>query len=592
MNENEYSDEFLKRAIEPKQIEALIAELAKVDRAGRRGVELELHDWTKSLLPLLRTVQDIANQDLNKYWRIINFLSTKEFFVDPIQHHKTEGVFNVLTLLPQTKADFILGEIEDITPEQLQDLQFNLLNKDKCAFIQSLRRTKYESIINQCWVIGLFAGIQCYMNQEEEKRNEILNLIFKKGLVSNVEVDITDAVHNRMVDLHHFFMMRYAMFKRPCDGSLANVFLALALSFNYESFDYFLVLMHTIGIKVYDCVVWLFLEYKDGLLAEDSDAIYSVLHNDSPKEFDLLLDEYIVCDTQEEVKFYENKYFSLLDVNQHSRVYSYFGEEDLSGNHKMFLLPIRQDLSCYQLDFLSISQSLMLDAQISCEHAIPRNILAESQKQSENTCPKNNSSDVQLPNEILTNGQNSTQQPEPEQESSCVNNQTIPDVLSPAQNKKINDFEIRPTYFDEKQKYTNFQLLHCVIKNEKFKGIEPEKRAKDFESLVKLLARNLCIYPSNKVMKSCAYALTGIGFKSPFEPIPVYWNHKKVDILLFICQKLYNSGEKSAMTDFKTAVDVFHVRKEFENIKNPSLEGSKVNDTGFGKKFNEIYPEL
>lgn len=184
------------------------------------------------------------------------------------------------------------------------------------------------------------------------------------------------------------------------------------------------------------------------------------------------------------------------------------------------------------------------------------------------------------------------QQPEPEQESSCVNNQTIPDVLSPAQNKEINDFEIRPTYFDEKQKYTNFQFPHCVIKNEKFKGIEPEKRAKDFESLIKLLAKNLCIYPSKDMMKLCAYALTGIGFKSPFELIPVYWNHKKVDILLFICQKLYNSGEKSAMTDFKTAVDVFHVRKEFENIKNPSLEGSKVNDTGFGKKFNEIYPEL
>ena len=179
----------------------------------------------------------------------------------------------------------------------------------------------------------------------------------------------------------------------------------------------------------------------------------------------------------------------------------------------------------------------------------------------------------------------------PEKEPSCVNDQIIPDLLTKEQKDMIKDFTIRETYFDGNQEDDHSQFPHCVIKNEKLNGIDAKERAKRFEALIKLLARSHCICPSNEVMKSCAFALTGIGFKA-LEPKPVYWNPEKVDILLFVCQKFYNSGERSATTDFKTALEVFHVSENSQKLSNKSAEGSKVNDAYFGKDFNKIYPEL
>lgn len=183
-------------------------------------------------------------------------------------------------------------------------------------------------------------------------------------------------------------------------------------------------------------------------------------------------------------------------------------------------------------------------------------------------------------------------QSEPEQLSPADFNQVIPDSLTTKQLKLILEFEIGKKYFTRKKR--SYEQPHCTLLNEKFNKMADEDKANRFERLMKLLANERCIYPSVKVMRSCAYAMTGFGFNNPFEPVPVFWNPKKVDELFYICQRFYNKrgDAKTPMSNFKNPAEVFHVLKEYQEAPNRSQSGSKVDTDDFGKDFKKIFPEL
>jgi hypothetical protein len=185
-------------------------------------------------------------------------------------------------------------------------------------------------------------------------------------------------------------------------------------------------------------------------------------------------------------------------------------------------------------------------------------------------------------------------QSEPEQLSPADFNQVIPDSLTTEHKKIIKEFEIGKRYFTEKNKNRSYELRHCTIINEGFNSMADEDKANRFKRLIQLVARKRFIYPSTRVMRSCAYAMTGYGFNNPFEPVPVFWNPKKVDELFYICQRFYNKrgDAKTPMSNFKNPAEVFHVIKEYQEISNRSQSASRVDTDDFGKDFKEIFPEL
>lgn len=185
-------------------------------------------------------------------------------------------------------------------------------------------------------------------------------------------------------------------------------------------------------------------------------------------------------------------------------------------------------------------------------------------------------------------------QSEPEQLSPADFNQVIPDSLTTEHKKIIKEFEIGKRYFTEKNKNRSYELRHCTIINEGFNSMADEDKANRFKRLIQLVASKRFIYPSTRVMRSCAYAMTGYGFNNPFEPVPVFWNPKKVDELFYICQRFYNKrgDAKTPMSNFKNPAEVFHVIKEYQEISNRSQSASKVDTDDFGKDFKEIFPEL
>lgn len=175
-----------------------------------------------------------------------------------------------------------------------------------------------------------------------------------------------------------------------------------------------------------------------------------------------------------------------------------------------------------------------------------------------------------------------------QKETAADYGQIIPSELSEEQNKIIGDFDIWHTYFYKDSKQSED---HCTITNEKFNAIEADKRAKNLEAFIKLLAREYCIAPDKGTMKSCAYAFTGIDFIAyrGFHVQPVFWNKEKVDILLFICTKFFKKGKKA---DFVKAVKVFHVEDVYEAMQNPSKVADEFNRPKFLKEFQKIFGEL
>lgn len=178
------------------------------------------------------------------------------------------------------------------------------------------------------------------------------------------------------------------------------------------------------------------------------------------------------------------------------------------------------------------------------------------------------------------------EEPQPEQLSAADYNQEIPKKRTGKQKDIIRFFFIKDTYFevdpDESPEY-------CTIVNEKFKKIDKVERAMKFKAFIKLLARHSCIAPVNVVMQSCAYDFTGIGFRKPYEHVPVFWNKEKVDVLLFICTKFF---KKSKNADYVKAVRIFHVKEVYEDMQNPSKVAEDFNDPKFLKEFQEIFGEL
>ena len=186
-------------------------------------------------------------------------------------------------------------------------------------------------------------------------------------------------------------------------------------------------------------------------------------------------------------------------------------------------------------------------------------------------------------------GETIPQEPQPEQSSAADSNQTPRRSGERIHSKEIDDFEIRPNYFIEKKKSGKPKDSddHCTITNENFYKIDAETRAKKFEDFIKLLARTGCIDPDKTTMKSCAYAFTGIGFSSyrGFHVQPVYWHTDKVDILLFICTKLFKKNKKN--TNFAKALEVFHV-----TAKNCTNRAESIIGTEFDDDFTKIFGKL
>ncbi len=90
----------------------------------------------------------------------------------------------------------------------------------------------------------------------------MLNKAYEKGLVFSAEQNIIDVIYNKIADCHNHFYCKYDSDKRYLDGVIANILLAIALTLRQESYDYFLVYMRKIGLKIYYWAAWLFLEGK------------------------------------------------------------------------------------------------------------------------------------------------------------------------------------------------------------------------------------------------------------------------------------------------------------------------------------------
>lgn len=180
----------------------------------------------------------------------------------------------------------------------------------------------------------------------------------------------------------------------------------------------------------------------------------------------------------------------------------------------------------------------------------------------------------------------STALEEPSCETAADYDQEIPEELNEKQKDIIKNFYIRDKYFEVTP---NKSPNYCTIVNNKFNNLDKVERAKKFKAFIKLLARQHCIAPINVVMQSCAYDFTGIGFEKPYEHVPVFWNKKKVDTLLFICTKFF---KKVKNADFVKAVKVFHVQEIYKAMQNPSKVAAEFNCPEFLQEFHNIFGEL
>ena len=563
-------------------VDAFIEELSKVDRAGREGVEMKLSYWIKTIFPLLKTVHDIVNDDLNKYWQMLSFLSTMNAFMESVQRYKTEELFYVLSKLPQNKADFILGKIDDTTSTQLAELQLLLSKKEKDGFIQALRQTKYESICSQCWVLRYYYHLKSCLKFEEKNRKELLNKAYEKGFVSCAEQNIIDVIYNKIVDCHNYFYCKYDSDKRYLDGVIANILLAIALTLRQESYDFFLVYMHKIGLKIYYCVAWLFLERKDKLSGKDYDAICTILHDSHPLDYSYVSKDYFKCDNPAELDEFKRRYCEILDINNHDTTYSFFCNEEFSGEYSFYKMPQLDISARYELGIRGSIWHDIMEGYLDVSYAIPEKELINAQRQLENAQSFNGKCILLPYNQDYD--EPSLEEPQPEQLSAADSNQTPPRSGKRIHSKEIDDFDISPNYFNNPPKDSDD---HCKITNEEFYKIDTEKRAKNLEDFIKLLARTGCIDPDKTTMKSCAYAFTGIGFSSyrGFHVQPVYWHTDKVDILLFICTKLFKKNKKN--TNFAKALEVFHV-----TAKNCTNRAESIIGTEFDVDFTKIFGKL
>ena len=162
-------------------------------------------------------------------------------------------------------------------------------------------------------------------------------------------------------------------------------------------------------------------------------------------------------------------------------------------------------------------------------------------------------------------------------------------LLSEDEKKVVHNFRIWETYFSKPQEKNLYGIKgYDGINNEKFFQGSDEEKAKKLRRFIRLLARTRCIEPTQQEMQSCAYAFTGRCFRRPFKPTDVYWKSDKFEILLYICKRFFKKEKNGS---YIPAVDVFHVREEYEKCDNPSLVADKVESTypDFHKEFKKIY---
>lgn len=167
--------------------------------------------------------------------------------------------------------------------------------------------------------------------------------------------------------------------------------------------------------------------------------------------------------------------------------------------------------------------------------------------------------------------------------------QSTPTKLSSEEEKVVRNFRIWETYFSKPKEKNLYGIIgYDGINNEKFFQGSDEEKAKKLRRFIKLLARTRCIEPTKQDMKSCTYAFTGRRFSKPFKPTDVHWKPDKFEILLYICKRFF---KKEKNCSYIPAVDVFHVREEYEKCDNPSSFADKVESTypDFHKEFKKIY---
>ena len=167
--------------------------------------------------------------------------------------------------------------------------------------------------------------------------------------------------------------------------------------------------------------------------------------------------------------------------------------------------------------------------------------------------------------------------------------------LSAEEEEVVKNFDIRKTFFSTPKgrgmkKEWKYDIPHCTITNEKFSQWSDKEKAEKLEQLIKLLARRRCIEPTDIEMKSCAYAFTGIGFRSPFNPIEVHWKPEEFKILLYICKRFFKPIKNC---NFIPAVDIFHVREEYDKCyPNQSSVADEVEKDVFHSEFKKIFGGL
>lgn len=160
--------------------------------------------------------------------------------------------------------------------------------------------------------------------------------------------------------------------------------------------------------------------------------------------------------------------------------------------------------------------------------------------------------------------------------------------LTDADDSEINAFKISDGYF--KNAKTKADCPHFDNLKDEIKGTpglskkEFKTLAANYQKFIRTLAREGCIYPNRDVMRSCAYAFSGITFNR-LTPTKVTWNPKKIDCLFFICRYFYKS------TNYDRAFEVFDVGYAKDYFSNPSAMTDHV-DPSFKNEINNIYNGL
>lgn len=160
--------------------------------------------------------------------------------------------------------------------------------------------------------------------------------------------------------------------------------------------------------------------------------------------------------------------------------------------------------------------------------------------------------------------------------------------LTDADESEIDGFKISGGYFRNARTIANY--LHFDNLKDEIKGTsglskeEFKTLAAKYQKFIRTLARKGCIYPDREVMKSCAYAFSGITFNG-HTPTKVKWNLEKIDCLFFVCRYFYKS------TNYDRAFTVFDVGCAKDDFSNPSAMTDRV-DPSFKNEINTIYKGL